>query len=121
MSAPFKPRSPAWLRACARLATRWSSPAPFAADGALIDALIAAIADHDAAVPQAGGSLQPLCALWRREPCLKVAEELLAAPRAMGPRAILPLVRAARLEWADIRPFLDADTPQVLRELELGP
>jgi len=94
---------------------------PFAADGALIDALIAAIADHDAAVPQAGGSLQPLCALWRREPCLKVAEELLAAPRAMGPRAILPLVRAARLEWADIRPFLDADTPQVLRELELGP
>src|SRR5207248_11083124 len=48
---------------------------PFAADGALIDALIAAIADHDVAVPQAGGSLQPLCALWRREPCLKVAEE----------------------------------------------
>jgi len=39
----------------------------------------------------------------------------------MGPRAILPLVRAAKLEWADIRPFLDADTPQVLRELELGP
>jgi len=94
---------------------------PFAADGTLIDALVAAIAGHDAAVPQAGGSLQPLCALWRRDPCLKVAEELLEAPRAMGPRAILPLVRAARLEWTDARPFRDADTPQVLRELELGP
>src|SRR5438445_9189819 len=94
---------------------------PFAADAALIDALIAAIADHDVAVPQAGGSLQPLCALWRREPCLKVADELLAAPSATGPRAILPLVRAAKLEWADIRPVLDADPPQVLRELELGP
>lgn len=93
---------------------------PFAADAALIDALFAAIAGYDAAVPEAGGSLQPLCALWRREPCLKAAEELLAGPRAIGPRAILPLVRAARLDWADIRPFLDADTPDVLADLERG-
>jgi len=92
---------------------------PFAADAALIDALCAAIADHDAAVPQAGGSLQPLCALWRRAPCLKAAEELLAGPRPAGPRAILQMVRAARLDWADARPFLDADTPEALRELEL--
>jgi len=92
---------------------------PFAADAALIDALCAAIADHDAAVPQAGGSLQPLCALWRRVPCLKAAEELLAGPRPAGPRAILQMVRAARLDWADARPFLDADTPEALRELEL--
>jgi len=92
---------------------------PFAADAALIDALWAAIANHDAAVPQAGGSLQPLCALWRRAPCLRAAEELLAGSRPAGPRAILPLVRAARLEWADARPFLDADTPEALRELEL--
>ena len=94
---------------------------PFAADPALIDALTAAIEGHDAAVPHAGGSLQPLCALWRRDPCLKAAEQLLEGPNPPGPRAILPLVRAARLEWADNRPFLDADTPDVLRELELGP
>jgi len=92
---------------------------PFAADAALIDALWAAIANHDAAVPQAGGSLQPLCALWRRAPCLRAAEELLAGPRPAGPRAILQMVRAARLDWADARPFLDADTPEALRELEL--
>lgn len=94
---------------------------PFAADAALIDALAAAISGHDAAVPHAGGSLQPLCALWRRDACLRIAEELLAGPRPVGPRAILPRVRAAKLDWADIRPFLDADTPEVLRELELGP
>ena len=93
---------------------------PFAADAALVDALFAAAEGHDAAVPEAGGSLQPLCAVWRREPCLRVAEELLAAPRPVGPRAILGQVRAARLDWADIRPFLDADTPEVLRDLDRG-
>jgi molybdopterin-guanine dinucleotide biosynthesis protein A len=94
---------------------------PFAADASLIDALFAAIADHDAAVPEAGGSIQPLCSLWRRDPCLRAAEELLAGPRPLGPRAILAQVRAARLDWADIRPFLDADTPDVLRDLERPP
>lgn len=94
---------------------------PFAADGALIDALTAAIEGHDAAVPHAGGSLQPLCAFWRRDPCLRAAEGLLQGPRQVGPRAILPLVRAAKLDWADVHPFLDADTPEVLRELELFP
>jgi molybdopterin-guanine dinucleotide biosynthesis protein A len=91
---------------------------PFAADAALIDALIAAIAGHDAALPEAGGSLQPLCGLWRRDPCLRAAGDLLQSPRPVGPRAILPLVRSVRLDWADIRPFLDADTPEVLRDLE---
>jgi len=94
---------------------------PFAADAALIDALTAAIAGHDAAVPHAGGSLQPLCGLWGKVACLRAAEALLAGPRPPGPRAILPLVRAARLDWPDPRPCLDADTPEVLRELELGP
>ena len=93
---------------------------PFAADAALIDALTAAIAGHDAAVAHAGGSLQPLCGLWRKDACLRAADALLAGPRPPGPRAILPLVRAARLDWPDPRPFLDADTPEVLRELELG-
>jgi molybdopterin-guanine dinucleotide biosynthesis protein A len=91
---------------------------PFAADAALVDALFAAAQGHDAAVPEAGGSLQPLCAVWRRDPCLKAAEELLAGPRPPGPRAILAQIRAAKLDWADIRPFLDADTPEALRDLD---
>ena len=48
---------------------------PYAADPALLDALFAAIEGHDCAVPDAGGALQPLCALWRREPCLAAAED----------------------------------------------
>ena len=90
---------------------------PFAADAALIDALTAALVSNDAAVPEAGGSLQPLCAVWRRVPCLRIAEELLAGPRPPGPRGILQHVRWARLDWADIRPFLDADTPEALKDL----
>ena len=69
-------------------------------------------------MPEAGGSLQPLCALWRRAPCLAAVEELLSQPRPLGPRALLAKVRAAKLDWADIRPFLDADTPEALRDLE---
>src|SRR5256885_13783408 len=41
---------------------------PFAADGPLIDALIGAIAGHDAAVPQAGGAPPPPRAPRRRAP-----------------------------------------------------
>ena len=91
---------------------------PFAADAALLDALLAAAPGSDAVVPEAGGSLQPLSALWRRAPCLAAAESLLAGPRPPGPRAIFAQVRTLRLDWADIRPFLDADTPEVLRDLE---
>ncbi len=91
---------------------------PFAADAALIDALTAAIEGHDAVLPQAGGALQSLCGLWRRDPCFAAAGALLAQPRPVGPRAILPMVRAVKLDWADIRPFLDADTPEVLKDLE---
>ena len=91
---------------------------PFAADPALIDALFAAAAGHDVVVPEAGGALQTLCALWRRDACLRVAEELLGGPRPVGPRALFPLVRSRKLDWADVRPFLDADTPEVLKDLE---
>jgi len=91
---------------------------PFAADAALVEALISALAEHDAALPEAGGALQPLCAVWRRDPCLAAADELLLAPRPVGPRAILQRVRWTRLRWDDLRPFLDADTPAALRELD---
>src|SRR5256712_5677933 len=62
---------------------------PFAADGPLIDALIGAIAGHDAAVPQAGRALPPPCPLWRRGPPPEGGGELLRAPRAMGAPARL--------------------------------
>lgn len=91
---------------------------PFAADVALVDALNAAMPAHDAVVPVAGDALQSLCALWRRDPCLAAADELLKSPRAVGPRAILNYVRWVRLQWGDVRPFLDADTPEALRALD---
>src|SRR5258708_5733236 len=53
---------------------------PFAADPALIDALFAAIAGHDAAVPEAGGSLQPPCAPLRPAPCPAPAQPPSPAP-----------------------------------------
>ncbi|HEY6912520.1 MAG TPA: molybdenum cofactor guanylyltransferase [Myxococcales bacterium] len=91
---------------------------PFAADAALVDALAAALAAHDAVLPESGGSLQPLCAMWRRGACLPVAEELLRLSQPVGPRAILQRVRWTRLPWTDLRPFLDADTPEALRQLD---
>lgn len=92
---------------------------PFAADGALLDALFAALPGHDAAVPVHAGARQPLCALYRREPCLPAATELLARA-AVGPKRLLDSVRTAFVDWPDERPFLDADTPEQLARLESG-
>jgi molybdenum cofactor guanylyltransferase len=90
---------------------------PFAADPSLLEALFAAVAGHDAAVPLHGGIRQPLCAVYRREPCLRAASELLAHS-AVGPKRLLETVRTAFVEWSDERPFLDADTPEQLARLE---
>ena len=90
---------------------------PFAADGALLDALFAALAGHDAAVPVHAGSRQPLCALYRREPSLRAATELLARS-AVGPKRLLDTVRTVFVDWSDEHPFLDADTPEQLARLE---
>jgi molybdopterin-guanine dinucleotide biosynthesis protein A len=90
---------------------------PFAVDGPLLDALFAALEGHDAAVPRQGGARQPLCALYRRAPCLRVARELLAQ-EPVGPKRLLDAVRTAWLEWSDPKPFLDADTPAKLKEME---
>lgn len=89
---------------------------PFAADIPLIDALFVAIAGRDAAVPVSEGVPQPLCALWRRRPTLAAARELL--PRGAGPRAFIDRIDCAILNWGDLRPFKDADTPEALKELE---
>jgi molybdopterin-guanine dinucleotide biosynthesis protein A len=90
---------------------------PFAADASLLDALFAALAGNDAAVPVHSGARQPLCALYRREPCLSVASGLLAHS-AVGPKRLLEAVRTVFVEWADERPFLDADTPEQLARLD---
>lgn len=90
---------------------------PFAVDAPLLDALFAALSGHDAAVPIHRGARQPLCALYRREPCLSAAAALLAKS-AVGPKRLLDSVRTAFLEWADERPFLDADTREQLAELD---
>src|SRR5260370_14273216 len=78
---------------------------PFAADPALIDALFAAIAGHDAAVPEAGGPIQPLCALWPPPPCLAAAEQLPPAPPPARPPPILPPFPATNLDSADNPPL----------------
>jgi molybdenum cofactor guanylyltransferase len=90
---------------------------PFAADARLLDALFGAIAGYDAAVPVHGGARQPLCAIYRREPCLAAATALLARS-AVGPKRLLESVRTAFIDWADERPFLDADTPEQLAKLD---
>ena len=89
---------------------------PFAADAQLLDALTAALGDHEAAVPVCRGQLEPLTALWRRGPALEAARALLA--KNAGPRALAETLRTARLEFDDQRPFLDADTPEDLLRLE---
>ena len=89
---------------------------PFAADVKLLDALFKAIEDHDAAMPEQGDAPQSLCALWRRTPALAAAKALL--DRQSGPRALSQELRTARVDWPDPRPFLDADTPEALRQLD---
>ena len=91
---------------------------PFAADAALIDALARAIEGHAAAVPLSAGVEQPLASLWRREPSLAAADALLAGPASPGVKALVRAVKAVRLAWPDPRPFLDADTPAALAQLE---
>jgi len=49
---------------------------------------------RDAVVPTCRGARQPLCALYRRAPCLAVASELLARGSA-GPKRLLDAVRTA--------------------------
>jgi molybdopterin-guanine dinucleotide biosynthesis protein A len=90
---------------------------PFAVDAALLDTLFAALAGHDAAVPIHDGARQPLCALYRRAPCLAAASTLLARS-AVGPKRLLDSVRTSFVEWTDGRPFLDADTREQLANLD---
>lgn len=72
-----------------------------------------------AVVPvQADGRVQPLCALYRREPCLRHVEELIAGgerrPRTLVERVETRLVASAELadlEAADLF-FINVNTPE---------
>ena len=81
---------------------------------------LAALRENFAAVVpvQTDGRLQPLCALYRIEPCLRQVEELIAAGEHR-PRALLERVDARRVfpaELADLEAadlfFTNVNTPE---------
>lgn len=67
--------------------------------------LIALREDYDAVVPiQANGKLQPLCALYRVEPCLKIAEEMITRGERR-PRDLFERVKTrfvGKEDWEDL-------------------
>lgn len=85
---------------------------PFAAEPALVDALLGA-ADSGVAFARCNGQLQPLCGAYTIWPALSRIQRLLAQG-AVGPRSLPATV----IDWPDERPFLDADTPAALGALE---
>jgi molybdopterin-guanine dinucleotide biosynthesis protein A len=63
----------------------------------------------DAIVPiQPDSRPQPLCALYRREPCLQVAERLIASGEHM-PRALLATVKTRWVEFQELADLANAD------------
>ncbi len=87
--------------------------------GELFVRLAAQRENFEAVVPvQLDARVQPLCALYRREPCLRRAEELIAAGERR-PRVLLGSVRARRVafsELSDLRGaelfFTNVNTPE---------
>ncbi len=85
--------------------------------------LLARLADlrksFEAVVPvQHDGRLQPLCALYRREPCLRAAEKLIEIGE-LRPRVLLEQVQTRRVppeEWSDLEGakafFVNVNTPE---------
>lgn len=70
--------------------------------GDLFRRLLTLRENFDAVVPvQSDGRLQPLCALYRRQPCLPVANELIAAGERR-PRALLAAVNSRRVAPAEL-------------------
>jgi molybdopterin-guanine dinucleotide biosynthesis protein A len=77
--------------------------------GALFLRLAGARENFAAVVPvQTDGRLQPLCALYRREPCLLRAEELIAAGERR-PRALIDAVNARRVLFSELSDLPGAD------------
>lgn len=107
------------LKACR---TEWAAVVacdlPFVT-GQLFARLASLRENFAAVVPvQADGRVQPLCALYRREPCLRHVEELIAGGERR-PRALLERVEARRVfpaELADLEAadlfFINVNTPE---------
>lgn len=107
------------LDACeARWAAIVACDLPFVT-GELFSRLKSLREDSEAVVPlQPDGRLQPLCALYRREPCAKVARELIAAGERR-PRVLISAVRARVVLWEELADlegaegfFMNVNTPQ---------
>ncbi len=104
-----------------------SSPVCFAAScdaplllPAAVEAIVRALGDHDAVLPEVGGFRQPLAAAYRREICLAAAEAALATGtnRITDAFASLDILRLSedRLVRADpdLRSFRNANTTEAL-------
>jgi molybdopterin-guanine dinucleotide biosynthesis protein A len=74
--------------------------------GALLARLVSLRADIDAVVPvQRDGRPQPLCAIYRVGPCLKIAEELIES----GEHRPIALVQSARTRLVAFEDLADLD------------
>jgi len=87
--------------------------------GKLLARLAALRENFEAVVPvQRDGRLQPLCAVYRRVPCLREAEKLIEVGE-LRPRVLLGQVRTRRVtpeEWSDLEGaeafFVNVNTPE---------
>ncbi len=85
-------------------------------EGPTLDALIEALASHDAALWRAGGYLQPLVGVWDAR-VLPVLEALL--PQNVGFGHLVSAIDAVILESADELPFANLTTAAVAASLGL--
>jgi molybdopterin-guanine dinucleotide biosynthesis protein A len=87
---------------------------------------LAAWPEHDAVVPRHAGQRHPLCAIYRREPVLKVARDLLGAG-ALRLAGVLEGVETRYLEGPDLlladpdgRALTNVNTPEEFAALPEG-
>lgn len=80
--------------------------------------------EADVVLPRSAAGIEPLCAIWRREPALKVAREQLAAGR-FALHALVAKLDARFLEGADLALFdpgatalTNANTPEEWSRLD---
>jgi molybdopterin-guanine dinucleotide biosynthesis protein A len=82
--------------------------------------------ENDAVVPRDDQGDQPLCAIYRREPCLEVARANLESGR-LSMRDLLAHVECSRVTFADLGlsdlgdvPLTNINTPEELATLEVS-
>ena len=92
----------------------------------LFERLMQSTDDADAVVPlQNDGQAQPLCAVYRVQPCLSATKDALAAHQH-SPRALLDRVRTRFLPFSDVAPldgaehfFFNVNTPESYQSAQL--